>query len=139
MVRNSINHKFNLIIIKYYFKSSFFVENKMSRALILSVVVASTSLLEKVYAIVPKVHQQRLSVESNSSKVFSRNVEAISNGIVSIEIDLTKGCALTSFVDVSNGINMINTADLGREVQPSFYSGPDNYNGCVWSGQEWPW
>jgi hypothetical protein len=41
-------------------------------------------------------------------------VESISNGVVSVAVDLDVGCAITSFVDESNGINMINTADLGR-------------------------
>ena len=63
----------------------------------------------------------------------------IQNSIIRISVDSSKGCSLVEFTDVSSGVNTINTYDLGREVQASFYAGPSGYEGCVWNNQEWPW
>jgi len=46
--------------------------------------------------------------------IYAASIETVNNGIVSIDVDLNVGCAITSFVDLSSGVNMINTADLGR-------------------------
>ena len=75
------------------------------------------------------------------SAVYSEDgsVVSIENGVVRLGVDLDKGCSVVEFTDLSSNVNTINSADLGREVQPSFYSGPRPYDGCVWNGQQWPW
>lgn len=77
-----------------------------------------------------------------SSVAFSKlsdSILSVENGIVSLGVDLNRGCSIAKFIDLSSGVNMINDADLGRETQASFYSGPNNYGGCIWSDQAWPW
>lgn len=47
----------------------------------------------------------------------------IENSDVKIGIDLKLGGAISYFADQTKKENMINSCDLGREVQMSFYSG----------------
>lgn len=47
----------------------------------------------------------------------------IDNGVVRVGVDLDKGGSIVS-VAKHGGPNMINSADLGRQIQLSFYSGP---------------
>lgn len=48
----------------------------------------------------------------------------IQNDVIKVGIDLNMGGAITYVSDKSNGVNLINNWDLGRQVQMSFYSGP---------------
>ena len=76
---------------------------------------------------------------SSSSSTESENIVSIQNSVIRISVDLTKGCSLVEFQDLSSGVNTINSYDLGRQVQASFYGGPVPYDQCVWNNQEWPW
>ena len=78
----------------------------------------------------------------SSSRFKSSNpssLVSIDNGIVKLSVDLSKGCSIVEYIDLSSNVNMINSHDLGREVQASFYAGPTPYDDCVWNGQEWSW
>jgi hypothetical protein len=74
--------------------------------------------------------------------IFCASVSSvqISNGILTIGIDTTHGGAISTLIDnnVPND-NLINCHDQGREVQQSYYAGPDPYLGARWSGNPWPW
>ena len=55
-------------------------------------------------------------------------MQYLSNGLIKVGIDLKKGGAITHVSSNINGINLINSYDLGRQVQMSFYSGPIPFN-----------
>jgi hypothetical protein len=65
------------------------------------------------------------------------NTATIQNSEVAVTIDLTKGCAVSAMWAVGDAgkTNTINTYDLGRYVQASYYSGPQAYGNCSWSDQ----
>jgi len=70
----------------------------------------------------------------------------LDNGIIRLGIDLSRGGSIGWLGPSSNqSLSLLNVHDFGREVQGSFYSGPNvfNPNGkCSepggW-GQPWPW
>ena len=65
--------------------------------------------------------------------------------MIKLGIDKSKGCGITYLAAVKNGINVINHSDMGREVQASYYGGPNPYIGpdgqaCTWGAfDQWPW
>jgi len=64
----------------------------------------------------------------------------IENGVVKIGVDLKMGGAITFLADANNlSVNLINSADLGREIQQSYYSGPQPYGNPHPSWPNWPW
>ena len=74
-----------------------------------------------------------------TAAVHAANVTTIQNEFIGASVDLEHGCSLSGAFDIHNRINLINTFDLGRYVQASYYSGPDPYDGCRWRSQPWPW
>ena len=78
------------------------------------------------------------------------DVRYIDNGVIRLGVDLLRGGSISFLADSKNLINIINTHDMGREVQLSFYADPSFYNpptaqypggACdkLFGGQEWPW
>ena len=51
----------------------------------------------------------------------------LDNGLVRVGVDVTRGGSI-GWLSTSGGRNLVNHADMGREVQLSFYAGPDPYN-----------
>lgn len=87
-----------------------------------------------------KFHRFRESSNSTDyRKIEGSNLVTLKNDVAELTIDLGKGCAVVGFADTTSHTNTINSEDLGREVQPSFYAGPSGYDGCVWNGQNWAW
>jgi hypothetical protein len=58
---------------------------------------------------------------------------------IKVGLDMSRGGSIGFASAVHQGENVINTADMGREIQLSFYGGPDDYDNCHWNGQNWPW
>ena len=90
------------------------------------------------------------STHDTSRPVYYRqatNIKTIDNGIIEIGIDLDRGGSITYLSQSKKNFNIINIHDMGREVQLSFYSGPDNYepspgsHACntTWHHGAWPW
>jgi hypothetical protein len=82
------------------------------------------------------------AVLSAIPSIVSAQVTSITNGSVTIGVDLSKGGSITLLKSNSDGRNLVNTTDLGREIQPSYYSGPTNYNpnGTQSAAYpNWPW
>lgn len=64
----------------------------------------------------------------------------IRNDVLSVGIDTEYGGAITTLIDNNDpSVNLINCHDHGREVQQSYYAGPDPYRGAQWGGGPWPW
>jgi hypothetical protein len=65
----------------------------------------------------------------------------IENEAIGLTVDGNKGCAISAMWATGDPLhtNLINTYDLGRYIQASYYSGPQDYGDCVWSGQPWSW
>ncbi|MBR5626609.1 MAG: hypothetical protein IKW74_03180, partial [Thermoguttaceae bacterium] len=69
----------------------------------------------------------------------------LENDRIKLGIDLSVGGAVTFLTDAKNGAgNMINSADWGRQIQLSYYSGPNPYIGPNgekpsedWAGLGW--
>jgi len=51
-------------------------------------------------------------------------VSYLDNGEIRVGIDLSKGGSITYLAKSKNGENIVNSFDLGREIQMSYYSGP---------------
>lgn len=66
----------------------------------------------------------------------------LDNGQIRLGVDLDKGGAIT-YLSRTDGPNMVNDADLGRQIQMSYYSGPNPFepNGkkpnAFWAGLGW--
>jgi hypothetical protein len=64
----------------------------------------------------------------------------IDNGIVKIGVDMNKGGSITYLAEFNNqDVNLINSSDLGREIQQSYYSGPQPYGVPNPGWPNWPW
>jgi beta-galactosidase len=76
-------------------------------------------------------------------KVEWPDTRYLTNGIVKVGIDLNKGGSITYLSGQPDGRNLINSYDLGRQIQMSFYSGPVPYHPAgttlskAWEGLGW--
>ncbi|MCX6360149.1 MAG: Ig-like domain-containing protein [Armatimonadetes bacterium] len=61
----------------------------------------------------------------------------LDNGQVRVGVDLALGAAITYLSRSGTTDNVVNSADAGREIQQSYYSGPNDFGN--WAGQAWPW
>ncbi len=66
----------------------------------------------------------------------------LDNGVIKIGVDLGKGGSITYLSPSGTTSNIINNYDLGRQIQQSYYSGPQPYNPSNnmhpgWPN--WPW
>ncbi|MBZ0272652.1 hypothetical protein K8I61_11495 [bacterium] len=70
----------------------------------------------------------------------SQKMSYVDNGVIKVGVDLNKGGSITFLADVAHQeINLINSADLGREIQQSYYSGPQPYGEPHPGWPNWPW
>jgi hypothetical protein len=80
-----------------------------------------------------------------ASAPISQGIKYLENDKVKLGIDLSIGGAVTYLADRDNGgLNMINSADWGRQIQLSYYSGPVPFIGPkgeqpsdAWAGLGW--
>lgn len=73
------------------------------------------------------------------SVVSARAVESyLDNGIVKVGVELTKGGSITYLSKSGTQDNLINNYDLGRQIQQSYYSGPQPYNPSNNTSPNWP-
>ena len=77
---------------------------------------------------------------ASAAVVCNADVITIRNSVLTVGIDTSRGGAISFLVDNNvPSLNLINCHDQGREVQQSYYAGPDPYDGAHWNGQPWPW
>ena len=62
----------------------------------------------------------------------------LDNGLVKVGIDLAKGGSITYLSKSGTNDNIINDHDLGRQIQQSYYSGPQPYNPSNNASPNWP-
>ncbi len=67
---------------------------------------------------------QTLSCEG---KIVESQMRYIDNGIIKLGVNLGLGGAITYIADSSNGKNIVNNWDWGRQIQMSFFAGPQPY------------
>src|SRR5688572_11932694 len=68
-----------------------------------------------------------LCVSLSCTTPISAALLTLDNGTVKVGLDTTYGGAITYLSQSGSATNLINSADLGREVQQSYYSGPSNF------------
>jgi hypothetical protein len=72
-----------------------------------------------------------------------KDVSYLDNGIIRLGVSLDLGGSITYLADAKDKINIINNHDWGRQIQMSFYSGPNPFapNGKqpskTWAGLGW--
>src|SRR5260370_36180165 len=57
------------------------------------------------------------------SQAIRSRMSTLENGVLRVGVDLNRGGAITYLAE-RGGPNVVNSWDLGREIQPSFSSGP---------------
>lgn len=63
----------------------------------------------------------------------------LDNGVIRIGVDLDIGGTITFLSRSNDGTNLINSHDLGRQVQQSYYSGPHPFGKAHPGWKDWPW
>lgn len=74
-----------------------------------------------------------------SSPALAENMDYLDNGAIKIGVDLDMGGSITHLSAAQNGENLINSHDLGRQVQQSYYSGPQPFGEAHPNWKNWPW
>ena len=67
------------------------------------------------------------------------SVGYLDNGVIRVGVDMGKGGTITYISRSGSGLNVVNSWDLGREVQQSYYSGPDNFGNPAPPWANFPW
>ena len=62
----------------------------------------------------------------------------LDNGVIKLGVDLGKGGSITYLSKSGTTDNIINSFDLGRQIQQSYYSGPQPYNPSNNMNPGWP-
>ena len=78
---------------------------------------------------------------ATASAAFAQ-MSYLDNGVIKIGVNLGKGGSITYLSDSGTGQNIVNSADLGRQIQQSYYSGPDDfdpYGNQSPNWNPWPW
>jgi hypothetical protein len=68
-----------------------------------------------------------LGVSASAAKAGQDSISWLDNGKIRLGIDLNLGGSITYLADAKTGENLINSHDWGRQVQLSFYSGPNPF------------
>jgi hypothetical protein len=61
----------------------------------------------------------------------------LDNGVIKVGVDLTKGGSITWLSLSGSTNNTVNSHDLGREIQQSYYSGPQPYDPSNNANPDW--
>ncbi|WP_422931578.1 hypothetical protein [Singulisphaera sp. PoT] len=84
-----------------------------------------------------------LGLGSLAAPARAERMSYLDNGVIRIGVDLDIGGSIT-FLAVANdkdrpGENLINSHDLGRQVQQSYYAGPQPFGQAHPGWKNWPW
>jgi hypothetical protein len=67
------------------------------------------------------------------------NLSTLDNGVIRIGVDLDQGGSITLLGRSPDGANLINSHDLGRQIQQSYYGGPRPFGQAHPGWKDWPW
>jgi len=71
---------------------------------------------------------------------LAEKMSQLDNGTIRIGVDLDLGGSITSLADSRDGKNLVNSHDFGRQIQQSYYAGPQPFGTSHHAGwQNWPW
>jgi hypothetical protein len=71
---------------------------------------------------------------------FAEKMSYLENDQIKIGVDLDLGGSITYLALSSDGKNLVNSHDFGRQIQQSYYSGPQPFGNSHHRGWEnWPW
>lgn len=70
---------------------------------------------------------------------FGGAMSFLDDGAVRVGVDLGKGGTITYLSKSGSTLNVVNSWDLGREVQQSYYAGPDNFGSPAPPWENFPW
>ena len=74
-----------------------------------------------------------------SAAVPSPQISYLDNGIISIGVDLNMGGCITYVADSKTKENVVNSHDTGREIQQSYFGGPQPFGAPHPAWANWPW
>jgi hypothetical protein len=80
-----------------------------------------------------------LGLSAGFSPAHAERMSYLDNGTIRIGVDLDIGGTITHLSRSKEGANLINSHDLGRQVQQSYYSGPQPYGKAHPAWKDWPW
>jgi hypothetical protein len=86
-----------------------------------------------------------LALSATAPASADAQMSYLDNGVIRVGVDLGKGGTITYLsrsiaVAQLGAVNVVNSTDLGREVQQSYYSGPDGYgNPAPPNPPDWSW
>ncbi len=80
-----------------------------------------------------------LALGSGISRAHAEQMNFLDNGKIRIGVDLDIGGTITFLSRSKDGANLINSHDLGRQVQQSYYSGPRPFGKAHRGWKNWPW
>lgn len=79
-----------------------------------------------------------LALLATPATTTAEKMDYLDNGTIKIGVDLDMGGSITH-LSTSTGENLINSHDLGRQVQQSYYSGPQPFGQPNPNWKNWPW
>lgn len=72
-------------------------------------------------------------------RALAERMSFLDNGALRIGVDLDIGGTITHLSAAGDGENLINSHDLGRQIQQSYYSGPQPFGQAHPNWKNWPW
>ena len=75
----------------------------------------------------------------SSLQVQGARVSFLDNGVIRVGVDLEQGGTITWVSASGSERNVINAHDRGRQIQLSFYSGPQPFGTAHPDWKNWPW
>jgi hypothetical protein len=80
-----------------------------------------------------------LSIGLAHAPARAERMAYLDNGSIRIGVDLDIGGTITFLARSNGGENLINSHDLGRQVQQSYYAGPKPFGQAHPGWKDWPW
>ncbi|MHC4323203.1 MAG: hypothetical protein ACYSUX_02905 [Planctomycetota bacterium] len=103
----------------------------------------NTIILLAVVAIINAASVSSIWSKQTSSEPAGGKMSFLDNGTIRLGINLNLGGSITYLADSTDRINTINNHDWGRQIQMSFYSGPQPFTpggkqpSKTWAGLGW--